>query len=427
MFAGRTITKAFFLKKLKGGALYIAILVSIIIGIVLTMFILVANHNQRNITRFTQSSQLYYNLQSAFQIAQSGYFTPEINDAWIKNPVNDDSIKVKKLNWGAYVMLSAETKNRHQSLSQSGLYGTFMSADTGIMISDNSRPVGLSGPVIFKSNCYLPEAGIKAAYIEGQSYISSSQNRAFIKRSPSQVPGIAEEVLRGLKLQQGTSNPHLDSAVGVLPENYDRAFARKTVVWETSETRLGPLHLKNNIKIVCGDIEIDSSSHLENILIVCNRARFKKGFKGKVHVIASDSISMEENCFFEYPSSFVLLPGEENTNAMNYIQFNKDCRFFGGVLAFKGQDHVSNSQRVFVKLAETSEINGFVYSSGYVHVQGTLNATMICNKLLLKTASAVYENHILGCTVDPKKYAHLLAVPLVFNERSKLVCCAKMN
>jgi len=62
-----------------------------------------------------------------------------------------------------------------------------------------------------------------------------------------------------------------------------------------------------------------------------------------------------------------------------------------------------------------------------MHVEGLVNATAICDKLLLKTPSAVYENHMLGCTVDPGKYAHLLAVPLVFAKRSKLTCCENLH
>jgi hypothetical protein len=413
--------------KVKGGALYIAILVSIIIGIILCLFILIANYNQRNITVFAQDSQLYYNLKSGFQIAQSGYFSEEQNNKWFKNQGNDDSIKIKKINWGAYLLLQVETKNRHHSLTQSGLFGTYMSADTGLMVADNSRPVGLSGSIIFKSNCYLPSAGIKPAYIEGQSYVSTSQNAIYIKKSPYQIPELNNEIKKGLKQELSGSNVYMDSSVSIIPEIFNQSFKNKTVVWETSARRLGNLRLKNNIKLVCAEVEIDSSAHFDDILIVCDKARFKKGFKGKVHVIARDSISMEEDCHFEYPSSFVLLVEDNGANGFKYIQFNKGCQFFGGVLALNENNSGSNSQKVFVKLSSGSEVNGSVYSSDYVHVEGLINATLIANKLLLKTPSAVYENHILSCEINPKKYAQIMAVPLLFKQCAKLLCCEMIN
>lgn len=428
IFRGSTLptqkTKSLYLK---GGALYISILVSILIGITLSLFILLGNYNQRTITVLAQDSQLHYNLKSAFQLAQSGYFSKEQNNSWIKNQVNDDSIKVKKINWGAYLIICAQSKNRHHSLSQSGLFGTYMTADTGLMVSDNSRPVGLSGPIAFKANCFLPRAGIKPAYIEGQSYQSSANNAVFLRPSPNQIPQINSDLVKALREEQEGLNVYLDSVSSTVPSMYNQSFEKKTLVCQVRSGALNGLHLKNNIKLVCGDVDIDSSCHFENILIICSKARFKKGFRGQVHVIASDSISMDSNCEFMYPSSFVLLPAQQSGNTFNSIQFNKDCRFSGGVLAISGNTGGNTDQKVFIKSHAGSEINGLIYSSDYIHAEGTLNATVIANKLLLKTPSAVYENHLLSCDINPKKYAQLMSIPLLFDQRAKLLCCSSLN
>lgn len=416
----------FFAIQLKGGALFIAILISIIIGIILCMFILIANYNQRNVTVYGQSSQLYYNLQSAFEIAQSEYFTDDKNDKWIKNTINDDSLKIKKMHWGAYLLITADTKNRHQTLSQSGLYGISMPSDTGLMISDNGRPVGLSGAVIFKANCYLPKAGIKAAFIEGQSFINSPQNAGFTKVSQTQIPLVEKEILKKMELQQNNVNVYLDSLVSGLPQNFTRSFHSKTIVLDVSSGRLSNMALKDNIKIVGKNIEIDNTCYLENVLIICEKIKFKEGFKGKVHVIASDSIITGKKCEFLYPSSFVLLPKEDKSTDLKWIDINEDCKFYGGILALNKSDD-PNGSKVFIKLNAKSEINGFIYSANYLHLEGKVNATVISDKLLLKTPSAVYENHMLACEIDPKKYGHLLAIPQIFKRSSKLTCCQKMN
>lgn len=412
-------------KKLQGGALYIAILVSILIGLMLSFFMLAAKYNQRSVTVFAQASQLRYNLRSGFQLAQSAYFDAEQNNRWIRNAVNDDSVRVKKISWGAYLLVTVETKNRHQYLSQSGIYGTVMNPDTGLMISDNSRPVGLSGSVRFKANCYLPRGGVKPAYIEGQSYAGDAGNSAFIKPSPYEIPKIRQEVLNGLE-DQLSGNTETDSVVTLLPERYRQAFRNRTLVCEAAGEELRRLDLSGNIKLVLGNAVVDSSAHLSDILIVCKSVRFKKGFKGKVHVIATDSISMEEDCRFLYPSSFTLLAGESAANGFRYIRFNQGCSFYGGVVAIAKDPSPASSKNVFVKLHSGSEVNGFVYSEDYIHLEGILNATVIANKLLLKTPSAVYENHMLGCVINPGKHAKLLAVPFLFKQQSPFVCCEKV-
>jgi type II secretory pathway pseudopilin PulG len=420
-------TQFFLTKKIRGGALYIAIIVSIIIGILMTLFILLASYNQRTATTYCQSVQLGYNLKSAFQIAQSAYFNETQNNRWLKNTTNDDSTKLKKIYWGAYLLISVTTKNRHASLSQSGLYGSYMSADTGLVVSDNSRPIGMSGAINFKANCYLPAAGIKPAYIEGQSYQASPGNGAFIKTAPSQIPELNAQLIKGLENQQSGVFVAEDSIVRDLPLVYTNSFTRKTVVWESGNSQLSNRTLKNNIKLIGDEMVVDSSCHFDNVLIICNKIRFQNGFKGKVHVIARDSITATKNCEFNFPSSFVLLPGNQSGSSLAYIQLGEACLFFGSILAINKSPSSANQQNVFIKLNATCEVNGFVYCSNFIHLQGAVNANVFCNKLLLKTPSAVYENHILACDIDPKKYSHLLAITLAFKQNAKLVCCQKMN
>jgi hypothetical protein len=418
MEKGFSIIKNVLSARMKGGALYIAVMISVMIGVLLSLLMLLSRYTQRHVTGFVQSSQLYYNLSSAFQLAQSEYFTSVNNDRWIKNSFNDDSIRVKKYRWGAYYLINAQTKNRHRTLSQSGLYGTAMASDTGLVISDNSRPVGLSGSVVFKSNCYLPKAGIKPAYIEGQSYNAAPGNAGFTKSSPAVLPEVLNTLISELRNQQSDFDPH-DSIVSFLPKGYNRTFSQGTVVWQMSNLKLSGMDLKNNVKLICQEVEIDSSCHFENILLICNKVRFKSGFKGKIHVIAKDSVIVENQSDLNYPSSLVLLPSNENATALRHITFGENCRFFGGILALSDVS-TSTAPRVLVKLNAKSEVNGLIYTNNYIHLEGKINATVFSDKLLLQTPSAVYENHILSCEIDPRKYAHALIVPLIFKKTSDL-------
>ncbi|MBL7932148.1 MAG: hypothetical protein JNL60_09600 [Bacteroidia bacterium] len=407
-------------KQLKGGALYISVLVSIIIGVMLSMFLLLSRYNQRNLTVLSQSSQLYCNLNTALEIAQSAYFTSEMNDTWIKNEFNDDSIRIKRTNWGAYTIVNTRAKNRHQSLSKTGLYGTFMSGDSGLVISDNSRPIGASGKIVFQANCYLPKEGLKPAYIEGQSYIASPGNINYIKKSPRSITGTQKQFISAIEEQVKGPDLMRDSIVGFLPEVYTRSFDQRTVVLNFNGSNLSGLRLAQNIKIYAADLEIDSSCHFEQVVVICNKAHFRKGFRGQVHVIAKDSIVMEEDCWFEFPSSLVLLAGEGKGTDLSFIQFNRGCSLYGAVIAEKGE---SAQKKVLIKTHAASEISGLLYSCEYLHLEGILNANVYADKLLLKTPSAVYENHLLACEVNPRKYAHLLAVPAIFDNTTRLYNC----
>jgi len=404
--------------RVKGGALYISMMVGIVISVLLSMFILLAKFNQRQITNYVGSSQLYSNLKSALQIAQSDYFTEDKNNRWIKNENNDDSIKIKRSYWGAYYLIGTETKNRHQFLSHVRLYGSTMSSDTGLVVAENNRPLGLTGQVVFKANCYLSSAGIKPAFIEGQSYSGNGNNNAYIKKSPMQIPSIDESFSKGISFQQDQLITSNDSLVSAFSNYIAHSFKFRTVVIEASG-KLSGLTLKNNIKIVgANEISVDSSCHFENVLIIAKKVRFKHGFKGSVHVIASDSIICEKENVFEFPSSFVLKPSDNN-KLLSCIIIGEKSIFNGGMVAFSSNSDEGSD--VFIKLNATSEVNGYVYSSDYLHLEGKLNANVFCGRLLLKTPSAVYENHMMACEINPAKYSHILSVPSVCNKNGSLL------
>ncbi len=412
--------------QVKGGALYIAIFISIIISVFLSLLILLSYQNSRTTSNLIQTSQLYCHLNSALELVQSSYFAEELNNKWIKSEFNDDSIRITKLNWGAYWLVNVEAKNRHTSLQQSGIYGTGMTADTALMIADNGRPIGVSGKVSFKATCYLPQAGIKAAYIEGQSYQPDMGNASHIRINKSDIPQPEKVILDAISNQQKI-NVEQDSLVYALPDNFSQSFIKKTIVLEINSGRLSNKHWNHNIKLVSNSsIEIDSSCHFDNILIIAKKIKFMKGFKGKVHVIASDSIKVEEKCQFNYPSSLVILNESELAAPIKAIVFDKDCQFFGGILALNASRNL-NGTKVFIKLNASSSVSGFIYSSDYAHLEGELNATVISRSLLLQTPSAVYENHLINCELNPKKFEHLLAIPPIFSKSKKLICCQKIN
>ena len=139
-------------RKLKGGALYIALIISMVTGIILSVFILLASYNQRQVYSQAAYTQLTWNIQSGINMAWSDNFSEAQNNRWQIIGLNEDSVRIKKMLWGAYDLISVETKNRHQYLKQTGLFGSMGSKDTAIMVADLGRPLSLSGKIKFKPN-----------------------------------------------------------------------------------------------------------------------------------------------------------------------------------------------------------------------------------------------------------------------------------
>lgn len=412
--------------KLKGGALYIAIIISILISVILGLFITLAYYNTQSLSIRSSVSQLELSLESGFEMACSEYFYKESQGRWQKMPFNNDSVMIKNLQWGCFNLVSVTAKNKHHRLSKTGLFGGPASADTALMVAELSRPIGLAGKIKFKGSCYLPKAGIKTAYIEGTSFSDLNSLRPYIKPAPNTIPSLDESYLKAIGDVQTELNPGTDSLISFIPDLLDHSFNKKTAVLQAGSVSLNSQVLSNNIKIISSNIiTVDNTCRLSNVLLIGRKVVFKKGFKGTVHVIARDSIVTEEECEFNYPSSFCVYNATTVNSAnptISGIFFGEHCKFKGGILAANDKN---SSSKLMVKVNRSFELIGNAYSSGYAEAQGSIYGSFFCNSLLLQTPSAVYENHLLNCLFDPKRYQANLTVPNWFTAKQKRYSCAK--
>lgn len=412
--------------KLKGGALYVSVIISILISIILSLFITVAYYNTQSVQAQNSLMQLQLSLESGFEIAQSNYYNSNLGSTWQKMPYNNDSIMVKKMAWGCYTLVDVKSKNVHFKSHKTGLFGAPALMDTALMIAEQNRPIGLAGKIKFNGSCFLPKAGVKSAYIEGTSFSDLNSIRPFIKQAPSYIPEIDETYLKNIEQTQSGLNPYTDSLVSFIPEVLIQSFQQKTVVIQQGSITLNSQILSNNIKIIASDlITIENSCQLDNVLLIARKVIFKKGFKGTVHVIARDSIVTEDECDFNYPSSFCAYSSGTSTTtnpSVRGIFFGIQCKFKGGLLAANNK---TQSSRMMIKLNKQFELIGNTYSSNYTDAQGNLYGSVFCQTLLLQTQSGVYENHLLNCAIDPKKYGKNLVVPNWFTQKEKHSTCAK--
>lgn len=406
---------------LKGGALYIALIISIVIGIILSVFILIGYFNHRQVIAQSALSQLQWNIESCFSITQSKYYSEEQNCKWIKSNFNDDSIKIKKLQWGAFNLISAESKNRHQYINKIGLFGQQSFSDTAIMITEVGRPINLAGKIKFSGGCYLPKDAFKPSNIEGASFSSEGNLDTYIRQAPQAIPALKQTFVKSLEYLFDNYQT-TDSLVSGI-DTIKNPFTAKTALFQTIQLHLQNNVLVNNVKLIATNkVVIEKTAHLDNILIIAKKVIIKKGFVGSVNVVASDSIVVEEDCFLKYPSSLTVIVSETNRDQIfSGIFIGEKCKIQGSVIALNKNE---SSSKAIIGLNKLCEIYGLIYSSNYAGIQGRIYGNIFCMRLLLKTNSGVYENHLLNAELDSKKFGNSIVIPSIF-ENSKINKCVK--
>lgn len=408
-------------KKLKGGALYISTIIAVLIGVLLSLSIILTRYSTNYTFMAGADTQLHYNLRSGVELARSVFFSGSDNNNWIKNTYTNDSIKVKNMHWGAYRIISIATKSKNRLLTHIGMYGVQMNQDTCLIVSDNGKPIYLSGTTTFKAKAYLPTAGIKSGNIYGNSQNVLPGNAKMWRPNSHLIPLLNNSFVAHIENQQKSLHTETDSIAEFIPEGMNRSFSSKTFVVQREEIKLSGQWLKNNIKLICKEIEINNSCELNNILIICEKIRIKEGFKGNIHVIASDSIYVEKNCELTFPSSFILMHEKSSDKRLRYIAFEKGCTFYGSIIAFNNADnHLSTD--IYISFSEDTQVHGLVYSGGYAHLEGSIYGTVASNKLFIKTPGSVYENYIHNCKLAvSEKPAEVIVADCYFNKR--VVCC----
>lgn len=417
--------------KLKGGALFVSIIISILISIILSLFIVIVYYNTRTIQAKTIEEQLQLNLESGFDIAQSKYWNENNNNRWQKTPYNNDSIKIKKILWGCYDLIEVKTKKNRLNFQKAVLLGTLATKDTALYVTDQNKPIGLAGKIQFNGTCYLPKSGLKSAYIEGTSFSDLSSLIPNVKKSSFNLPLIDEVFLKKIHQVQTELNPLTDSLLSFIPDKLTNSFSRKTAVIQSGSIHLNSQILKDNIKLISANvITVEKDCQLENVLLVARKVIFKKNFTGTVQVIVQDSIITEDECIFNYPSSFCVYFENQKSekqkslpNPIRGIFFGKTCEFNGGLLTVNDKN---NSSKMIIKLNQHFKLIGNLYSSNYCDIQGNLYGSIYCHSLLLQTPSAVYENHLLNCLIDSKKYSTNLVVPNWFGNNYQSMRFAKI-
>lgn len=412
--------------RLKGGALYVSVIISILISIILSLFIVVAYYNTRSVQEQNSMMQLQLGLESGFEIAGSEYYTETGGGTWQQMPYNNDSILVRKKAWGCYVLIDVKAKNAHFRLNKTGLFGTPAWSDTAIVLAEQNRQIGLAGKIRFRGNCYFPKAGIKSAYIEGTGFSDLNAIRSYIHPAPAYIPQLDEHYLESIAQCQSGIDPYSDSLLSFIPEQWNQSFKQQTAVVQQGAIVLSNLSLSNNIKLIASDvITVDNSTQLSNVLLIARKVIFRKGFKGTVHAICRDSIVTEDDCEFAYPSSFCVYSERVPDSLKGMVRgifFGTSCKFKGGLLAANDKKNLS---RMMIRLNKQFEFIGSIYSSDYADAQGNLYGSLCCRTLLLQTPSGVYENHLFNCLIDPKRYSMGLSVPAWQKQKDLYPTCAQ--
>lgn len=314
---------------------------------------------------------------------------------------NVDSVTLKRLSWGLFEVVSSRSFRKNKEAIKVALIGERYEDETALYLADRNKPLSLAGKTEIKGKCYIPEKGVKRAYIEGTTYLGDKLLYGSSQKSEKTLPALSDEIKLAMRKRIGDAVLNLDSMVAfeITEDSITQSFTEKTkLAYSSSIIVMDNKHCSGNVVIKSSKgIVVGAGSTLENTLLYAPFIMIEDGFTGALQAFASDSILIGKNVDLEYPSSFGLLQSGSGEKK-SFVKVDEGSVIDGGIICF--QENYNYRNPIRIQLEQSSVVQGLVYVNGLVELKGSIFGSLYCNRFSLKTPSTVYENHLLNAVID---------------------------
>lgn len=393
------------IKKLKGGSLLFVIGMAALLALLVAAVVLLLLYSKNQGNQRIIEDRMQRNLQSAitYSLLTDNVQTKDtlLLDLYKEG---SDSVKLIKKNFGIYHYIIAEAYDQARRFSKMALLGNTLMEDEkfALYLVNNHRPVSVSGKTKITGNAYLPEAGVRKAYIEGQAY-QGGENAVDGKVIPSEtkLAPLDSTILQNLafffhKDADSLMMEDNEYEKGFLQDSLSNSFHNKTMIVSLDDSLITQKLQGNIIVHSKRPILIKREAQLEDILIFAPSITIEEGFHGQVQLFASDSLIIEKKVVLDYPSTIGLLSQKDSIEVKDFqpsIHIHEGSKISGTVFSsYEGSDFLS----ALIRIDKEAVINGQVYADGLLQLQGTVNGITQCKQFSLKTQSTLYENFVLN-------------------------------
>lgn len=391
------------IKKIDAGALQYAIAVSVIIGGILSAFLLYT-HIQ---LKFSKQSEW---ANSSIKLSEDGlryaetHKLPYLDTVFFQRD-NNAEIALKKSHWGIYNMLASSGSSNNYKHSSKTLLGLSQPKDErrALQMPNNDQPLVLVGKSALFGNVQISEQGVKAGSIGGTYYqntilVNGNQLEKF-----GELPLPSKEKLAHLKdLLEGKLPADFEDFTLNSDKTIERSFDEPTgVISSTEAIYLDDISLTGNIIVISKKaIEISAFAKAQHILFIAPEIRIAANANLQLQAFASKSIVVEKGAQLSYPSALVLTPKDSLQTNKPRITLENNASIEGSVLFLK--EEASEKRETEVLISEGAIVYGEVYSQGYLELKGSVYGSVYTNYFIASYKGSSYINHIMDGSIDSR-------------------------
>jgi len=400
----------------KGTALFMVIVISLIIGIICSSLILSSYFFRLQFQKQARWTRLERNLFSGVNmilassrnalLADSSFNLYSISnspDPGIIQTHFNDSLTIRSIPWGVFKVGTVRSFVSHDTLFRAFTYGYVLDTlhRAAFYLADEDRPVSVSGYTQIKGNAYLPKAGIVESFVGNKKYSGPKSMVLGSKfTSGRKLPHLDSVSLISLVSQIKSLKPTDTSFSGL--DSLTVSFFRPPRIIRISKkaNKLSNLYLSGNIMLVSDSLlRIDSTVHLNNVLVFAKSIFIQKGFWGRAQFFAQDSIIIGKKVSLNYPSCLGVISLNSKLGLPPRIAFDNNDYLEG--TAFIYQKDKKGSQ-AFLDFGKNFFVHGFLYVPGMARFRDSsvINGSLYANRLMFLDMGVNYENYLIDSKLD---------------------------
>ena len=392
---------------IKAGALLYSMFLVIVIAIVSSSFVLVNYYNNSYVIGILKQEELFRDVNSTINYGLTFHRDIPSNVLTVLDLFDDEQhiTSLTKKTWGAFYILSAEAQWKNKSVKKSVLTGVNINEGekVALYLADQNKPLSLTGNTKIVGNCYLPKAGVKRAYIEGKSFTGDKLIDGLKFYSEITLPPINEDLInenqKNFSYLISSGDSIVDYELVRDKDSIVNSFTSKTLIFYS------PFSMVLSNKVIDGNIifksegqiTVRSNTFITSAILYAKGIVLEDNVTSSVQLFAQDSIMIGEKCKLTYPSVIALL-GKGNTTVSRKIIIAENVEITGAIFLYN--ENFDRQKQSLVSIGEKCKITGQIYSSELLELKGEVIGGVFCQKVLLKTPSSIYENHLMDVVIN---------------------------
>jgi len=418
---------------IKGSALYLSVIISLVITLICGSIILIAHTYNLQYKKQERMQRLQNNLSSGMTVIMDHNFPLDsaVNTSLFE--ITNDSIRLEKKRWGIYQVGLVKAWVNKDSLGKAFLLGFKLKDSLQVLfLADQGRPLTISGKTKIIGTAYLPQSGVKAGYVDTLGYTDKTLVYGLVKKSKQSLPELDRITLTYIRslltenIKSGSSQIIRVEAGGLANDDTTNSFFNPClkVHLKKNASDLSSKSITGNV-IVFSDttITVGHDSKLDKAILIAPYVSIQPGFKGVVQVIASDSITLGNRVELSYPSALLLLKNDSAKHQVK-IRIGKDCKIEGQLLAYQKDQEVLMP---VIEIGAKTIIAGELYSTGYIALarSARVNGSLTASRFMARTSESIYENYLIDVKLDRLELSRYYLGTKLFNSdaiQSHVLC-----